>query len=70
MSFTAARTVSSFKISISNDLVAESTEKFLLDLKTTYAAYEAGAIKGWPKTAVVSITDDDSECCFSVPYSS
>ena len=70
MSFTAARTVSSFKISISNDLVAESAEEFFLDLEIPSSAFAAGAIKGSPDDVTVSITDDDSECCFSVSYSS
>ena len=70
MSFTASRTVSSFKISISNDLVAESAEEFFLDLEIPSSAVAAGAIKGLPDSATVSITDDDSECCSSAPYSS
>ena len=70
MSFTAARTVSSFKISISNDLVSESVEEFFLDLEIPSSALAAGAVKGSPDNVTVSITDDDSECCFSAPYSS
>ena len=70
MSFTAARTVSSFKISIYNDLVSESVEEFFLDLEIPSNALAAGAVKGSPDNVTVSITDDDSECCFSAPYSS
>ena len=70
MSFTASRTVSSFKISISNDLVAESVEEFFLDLEIPSSAVAAGAVKGSPDNVTVSITDNDSECCVSAPYSS
>ena len=70
MSFTATRTVSSFKISISNDLVAESAEEFFLDLEIPSSAVAAGAIKGSPDDVTVSITDDDSECCSRALYSS
>ena len=70
MSFTAARMVSSFKISISDDLVSESVEEFFLDLEIPSRALAAGAVKGSPDNVTVSITNDDSECCFSALYSS
>ena len=70
MSFSATKTVSTFKIYISNDLVAESPENFFLDLEIPSSALAAGAIKGSPDSATVDITDDDSECCSSALYSS
>ena len=70
MSFSATKLVSSFKIYISNDEVAESTEEFFLDLEIPSSAVAAGAIKGSPDNVTVSIANDDGECCFSAPYSS
>ena len=69
MSFSATKTVSTFKVYISNDLVAESPENFFLDLEIPSSANAAGAIKGSPDTATVDITDEDSKCCSSAPYS-
>ena len=63
MTFTAGRNVSSFKINISNDLVAESTEEFFLDLEIPAATAAMGVYKASPDNARVNITDDDSECC-------
>ena len=63
MTFIAGRNFSSFKINISNDLVAESTEEFFLDLKIPAAAAAMGVAKVSPDNARVSIKDDDSECC-------
>ena len=70
MYFSAARTVSTFKVYISNDLVAESSEEFFLDLEIPSKAVAAGAVKGSPDSATVDITDEDSECCSSASYSS
>ena len=62
MSFSATKTVSTFKIYITDDLVAESSENFFLDLEIPSSALAAGAIKGSPDSATVDITDEDSEC--------
>ena len=70
MTFSATKRVSSFKIYISNDEVAESPEEFFLVLEIPSNAVAAGAIKGSPDNVTVSIANDDSECCFSAPYSS
>ena len=70
MSFSATKTVSTFKVYITNDLVSESSEDFFLDLEIPSSAIAAGAIKGSPDTATVDITDEDSKCCSSAPYSS
>ena len=70
MSFSATKTLSTFKVYISNDLVSESVEEFFLDLEIPSSAFAAGAVKGSPDSATVSITDDDSECCSSALYSS
>ena len=70
MYFSATKLVSSFKIYISNDEVAESTEEFFLDLEIPSSALAAGAVKGSPDNVTVSIANDDGECCFSAPYSS
>ena len=70
MSFSATKLVSTFKIYISNDLVAESPEDFFLDLEFPSSAIAAGAIKGSPDTATVEIANDDSEYCSSALYSS
>ena len=70
MSFSATKTVSTFKVYISNDLVAEYSEDFYLDLEIPSNAVATGVIKGSPNSATVSITDDDSECCSSALYSS
>ena len=70
MSFSATKTVSTFKIYISNDLVSESSEEFFLDLEIPSSAIAAGAIRGSPDTATVDIRDEDSKCCSSAPYSS
>ena len=70
MSFSATKTVSTFKISIYNDLVAESSEDFFLDLEIPSSALAAGAVKGSPDTATVEIANDDSEYCSSALYSS
>ena len=70
MSFSATKLVSTFKIYISNDLVAESAEEFFLDLEIPSSAIAAGAIKGSPDTATVEIANDDSEYCSSALYSS
>ena len=63
MSFSATKTVSTFMVYISNDLVAESSEDFFLDLEIPSNAVATGAIKGSPNSATVSIRDDDGECC-------
>ena len=70
MSFSATKLVSTFKIYISDDLVAESPENFFLDLEIPSNALALGAIKGSPDSATVDITDEDSECCSSALYSS
>ena len=70
MYFSATKLVSSFKIYISNDEVVESPEEFFLDLEIPSNAVAAGAIKGLPDNVTVSIANDDSEYCFSAPYSS
>ena len=70
MSFSATKLVSTFKIYITNDLVAESSEEFFLDLEIPSSAVAAGAIKGSPDSATVDITDEDCECCSSALCSS
>ena len=70
MTFSATKTVSTFKVYISNDLVSESSEEFFLDLEIPSNAVAAGAIKGSPDSATVDITDEDSECCSSALCSS
>ena len=70
MSFSATKLVSTFKVYITNDLVAESSEDFFLDLEIPSSAIAAGAIKGSPDTATVEIANDDSEYCSSALYSS
>ena len=70
MSFSATKTVSTFKVYISNDLVAESSENFFLDLEIPSNGVAAGAVKGSPDSATVDITDEDSECCSSALCSS
>ena len=70
MSFSATKTLSTFKVYISDDLVAESSEDFFLDLEIPSNAVAAGAIKWSPDIATVEIANDDSEYCSSAPYSS
>ena len=62
--------MATFKMDITNDLVAESTEEFFLDLEIPLAAAAIDVIKGSPGIATVRIRDEDGECCSSAPYSS
>ena len=62
--------MATFRMDITNDLVAENTEEFFLDLEIPSAAAAIDVIKGSPDSATVRITDEDSECCSSALYCS
>ena len=53
--------MASFSVPIVDDEVAESPEDFFLDLEIPPASL--GVVKGSPGIALVSIADEDSECC-------
>ena len=61
--------MATFRMDITNDLVAESAEEFFLDLEIPPAATAIDVIKGSPDSATVRIRDEDSECCSKAPYS-
>ena len=70
MNFKAGERVATFKMDITNDLVAEDPEEFYLDLEIPPAATAIDVIKGSPDSATVRIADEDCECCSSALYCS
>ena len=65
VTFPAGVNVASFSVIIFDDEVAESPEDFFLDLEIPPASL--CVVKGSPGIAIVSIADEDSECCSNEP---
>ena len=69
MTFPPGKTSASLTVKIYDDLVAEGTKEFFLNLEIPPAAAAMGVHSASLDNATVRITDGDSECCSSALHS-